>query len=109
MNRFGKFGKFGKCLLMASLVSAASLAQADMDLMRKNNCTACHTMDKKKYGPHFKEIAAKYANDSGATQKLALKIRAGGSGVWGADVMPPQAKVTPQDALAMAAFILAVE
>ena len=44
-------------------------------------------MDQKLVGPSFSEIARKYP---GKTDYLASKIRAGGSGVWGAIPMPPQ-------------------
>jgi len=39
--------------------------------------------------PSYKQIAAKYAGDSGAAAKLQQKIKTGGSGVWGAIPMPP--------------------
>lgn len=75
-------------------------------LLQRNNCTACHMIDKRKYGPKLVEVAAKYANEAGAADKLAKKIKAGGSGVWGEDMMPPQASVSDADALAMAKYIL---
>jgi cytochrome c len=37
----------------------------------------------------LKEIAEKYAGDSSAIEKLAMKIKNGGAGVWGEDMMPP--------------------
>jgi cytochrome c len=40
---------------------------------------------------------------------IATKIRAGGSGVWGEDMMPPQANTTEADARAMAELILALK
>ncbi|NBY53515.1 MAG: cytochrome C biogenesis protein CcsA, partial [Betaproteobacteria bacterium] len=66
--------------------------------MLSNNCTACHMIDKRKYGPQFVEVAEKYAGDSGAASRLAAKIKAGGTGVWGEDVMPPQPHVSDADA-----------
>lgn len=78
-------------------------------LMQRNNCTACHLIDKRKYGPNFIEVAARYAGDPGAVALLATKIRAGGSGVWGADVMPPQANVSEADARTMAELMLALK
>jgi cytochrome c len=75
-------------------------------LMQANNCMACHMIDKRKYGPQFNEIASKYAGDNAAVSKLAAKIKAGGSGVWGEDMMPPQAQVSDADATTMAELIL---
>ncbi len=91
--------------------SPAALAdtQALQTLMQRNNCTACHLIDKRKYGPHFQEVAAKYTGNPGAVAALATKIRAGGSGVWGEDIMPPQPAVTEANARAMAELILALK
>jgi cytochrome c len=78
-------------------------------LMQRNNCTACHLIDKRKYGPNFKEVAAKYASDANAVTTLAAKIKAGGSGVWGEDPMPPQPQVSDKDARSMAELIMALK
>ena len=78
-------------------------------LMQRNNCTACHLIDKRKYGPHFNEVAARYAGNAGAVALLASKIRAGGTGVWGEDVMPPQLNVSEADARTMAELMLALK
>jgi cytochrome c len=66
-------------------------------------------VDKRKYGPVLREVAGKYAGDASAAAKLAAKIKAGGTGVWGDDIMPPQAHVTDADAKQMANLILALE
>jgi cytochrome c len=88
------------------------VAHADNDalkkLMQANNCMACHMIDKRKYGPQFIEVAEKYVGDSAAANKLAAKIKAGGSGVWGEDMMPPQPQVSDADAKTMAELIMAL-
>ena len=63
-------------------------SKAVVALLNKNNCTACHGMDKKIVGPGFTEIAKKQA---GKVDYLAGKIKAGGVGVWGQIPMPAQA------------------
>ena len=83
--------------------------RADYDLMVKKNCLACHQVDKRKYGPNFKEVAAKYADQKNATEVLAKKIRRGGTGVWGADVMPAQPHVSAAEARALATYVLSVQ
>ncbi|MEO8848647.1 MAG: c-type cytochrome [Casimicrobiaceae bacterium] len=70
----------------AVLDSAAGLA-----LMHKDNCAACHAIDKKVLGPAYQDVAAKYRGDKTAPAKLAKKIKDGGVGVWGAIPMPPNA------------------
>ena len=96
-------------LMFACLSGAASFAQADYELLVKSNCLACHYVDKRKYGPKLNEVAAKYVDDTNAAEILAKKIRAGGTGVWGEDVMPPQPQVSEADALILAKYIMALK
>lgn len=96
-------------LLLSCLVAMAAPAHADYALLVKSNCLACHQIDKRKYGPPLKDVAARYADDDKAAAKLARKIRAGGSGVWGRDVMPPQPQVSDADALVLARYVLSLK
>lgn len=99
--------------LLAGATAITQPAHADTDalkkLMQSNNCMACHQIDKRKYGPQFDEIPAKYAGDAAAVSKLAAKIKAGGSGVWGEDIMPPQPQVSEADAKRMAELIMTLK
>ncbi len=99
-------------LLLSCLALSGKAAYADTEklqtLLQRNNCTACHMIDKRKYGPKLNEVATKYANDASAAGKLAAKIKAGGTGVWGEDIMPPQPHVSDADARSMAEYILAL-
>ncbi|MDO8372251.1 MAG: c-type cytochrome [Polaromonas sp.] len=61
--------------------------KAALALTQKNNCTACHAVDKKILGPSFMDISKKHA---GKTDYLAGKIKSGGAGVWGPIPMPAQ-------------------
>jgi len=78
-------------------------------LLQKNNCTACHQIDKRKYGPILIEVAEKYGSEAGAVDKIAAKIKAGGTGVWGEDIMPPQGHVSDADAKQLAKLILSLQ
>jgi cytochrome c len=102
-----------KSLLAFSLalcvLGTATPALADKELLQKNNCFACHSIDKRKYGPKLVDVAARYAGDATAAQTLAKKIQAGGTGVWGEDIMPPQPQVSDADALALAQYILSLK
>jgi len=91
------------------LLGAAGPVRADYDLALKKNCLACHQIDKRKYGPNFKEVAAKYADQKNAADTLARKIRRGGTGVWGPDVMPPQPQVSAAEARALASYVLSLK
>jgi cytochrome c len=88
---------------------AAMPARASADLAQKKNCMACHATDKKLIGPAYKDVAAKYASQKDAADKLAEKIVKGGSGVWGAVPMPANPQVTPAEAKQLAAWVLTVK
>lgn len=93
-------------MAIVGVLCTAGPAYADADLAMKKNCGACHYVDKRKYGPSFQQIAAKYADKKNAADMLAKKIRRGGTGVWGEDVMPPQPQVSAADARALATYVL---
>ena len=65
-------------------------AGAAVALTQKYACVACHALDSKILGPAFREVAKKYAARADAISYLSDRIKAGGSGVWGAIPMPPQ-------------------
>ncbi len=87
---------------------AAPVAQADLAMAKKYNCTACHQVDKKTVGPAYKDVAKKYKGQAGATATLAAKVKKGGSGVWGPVPMPPNAAVPDGDIQKLVAWILAM-
>jgi S-disulfanyl-L-cysteine oxidoreductase SoxD len=75
----------------APVAKPVSDAVAALALAQKHTCTACHAVDAKLVGPAFSEIAKKHGSRADAAAYLAGKIKAGGSGVWGAIPMPAQA------------------
>jgi len=95
-------------LLLPGKFVHADVAQLNT-LLQRNNCLACHLVDKRKYGPHMREVAAKYAGKTDMVEQMALKIKAGGTGVWGQDPMPAQPHVTDENARLMARLILALD
>lgn len=90
-------------------VLSAAPAEASEELFKKSNCMACHAIDQKRLGPPMKDVAAKYKGDATAAERLAQKIRAGGSGVWGEMPMPPQTQVSEADAKTLAQYILSLQ
>src|SRR5215470_15590802 len=101
------FAIYGAVLAWLSLPSSVEAADAaGAQLVTKYSCQACHTVDKKLVGPSYKEVAAKYAGDSGAAAKLEQKVKAGGTGVWGQIPMPPN-NVPDADLKTMVEWILA--
>ncbi|MBT2968717.1 MAG: hypothetical protein B6D72_13720 [gamma proteobacterium symbiont of Ctena orbiculata] len=76
---------------LATLFSQAVVA--DQTLAMRSGCMGCHKTDAKLVGPAFKDVAAKYASEAGAVDRLAAKVKAGSTPgeplVWGAAAMPP--------------------
>lgn len=86
--------------------AAPQTARADAELMKSRNCSACHSVDKKLIGPSYKDVAAKYAGDKAAIEKLAKKIREGGVGTWGQIPMPANPQVSAEEGTTLATWIL---
>jgi len=95
-------------LLPVIFLAAPLSVQADDALLKKHNCVACHQVQAKVVGPSYKMVADKYRGQI-MTDKLAAKIRAGGTGVWGQIPMPPNPQVTEADAKALAKYILEIK
>ena len=93
-------------ITLAMTLSVAVPAMADQALATSKNCMACHAVDKKLVGPSYKDVAAKYAGQKDAVDKLAAKIIKGGSGVWGPIPMPPKAQVNEADAKKLATWVM---
>jgi cytochrome c len=96
-------------LAWASATTLLSPALADQALATSKNCMACHALDKKLVGPSYKDVAAKYAADKTAVDKLATKIQKGGAGVWGPIPMPANTQVNDADAHKLAAWVLTIK
>ena len=98
-----------KSLIVLSVALGATFvspAFASADLAQKKNCMACHAVEKKVIGPSYKDVAAKYAAQKDAADKLAQKILKGGSGVWGAVPMPANPQVSEAEAKLLATWVL---
>ena len=101
--------KFALSLIFASAALVAAPAFANADLAQKKNCLACHSVDKKVVGPAYKDVAAKYAGQKDAVDKLTQKVLKGGAGVWGPVPMPANTQVTPAEARQLVEWILTLK
>lgn len=61
---------------MAVHAQAVDVAAAEA-LAKKSNCTKCHSVDKKKDGPPYKDTAAKYKGKADAEAKLIKHVTTG--------------------------------
>lgn len=64
-----------------SLIGGNAQAQVDEEaakaLAKQAKCTKCHSADKKKDGPSYKETAAKYKGKADAIDKLMTHLTTG--------------------------------
>ena len=106
----------GKMLIAAGSLFVAGLtvagnANASEELLKKNQCAACHAVDKRTVGPSYKEVAAKYKGDKEAESALVRKVTEGGKGVWGQLPMPAKGgkpDVSDADIKTMVKYVLSL-
>lgn len=103
-----------KMIVLASLATLAIPAHAvdeatAMDLAKKHNCLACHSIDKKLVGPAWRDVGKKYAGDATAAEQLAMKVKKGTKGTWGTIPMPPNATVKNEDIKPLVEYVLSLK
>jgi cytochrome c len=64
-------------LSMSAPAYAATDAAGAEALARKEGCVKCHAVDKKKMGPSYREIAAKYKGKSDGEASLIKRVTTG--------------------------------
>ena len=72
----------------------------------KYGCLNCHNPTTKLVGPAYKDISLKYSADPDARSKIIDQIHNGGSGKWGAIIMPPFPMVTEEETRLLVDWIL---
>ena len=67
-----------KAIMIAAVMAAGALAagsaSASEALAKSSGCLTCHSVDTKKMGPAFKEVAAKYKGNAAAEGKLVQEL-----------------------------------
>ena len=96
-------------LALAVAVSVTAPALANEALAKAKNCLACHTVATKLVGPAYKDVAAKYAGQKDAADKLATKVMKGGTGAWGPIPMPANPQVNAAEAKTLVTWILSLK
>ena len=84
--------------IAAGMTIAGSSTAIDMPpLAIKDNCVACHAIDKKVVGPAWMDVSKRYKDATTYTYRgkvyplldgLVLKVERGGAGNWGSMPMP---------------------
>jgi cytochrome c len=62
--------------LAAAGVLMTGVVQAQ-EVLKAKGCLNCHEMDKKKVGPAYKDVAAKYKGNKDAEAMLVTKLKEG--------------------------------
>jgi len=83
---------------IAAIAAFNACAQNPAELARTKRCTTCHSMDKQKTGPAFKQIAAKYKGKPDAASMLVAEIKAG--------TKHPQVKATDAELKTLVDYVL---
>ena len=85
----------------AALAAAgAAVAEDQSALAKSSGCLNCHSVDAKKMGPAFKEVAAKYKGKADAEASLVTKISTAKG--------HPSVKASPDDVKALVKWVLAM-
>jgi cytochrome c len=99
----------------SSTATPAATAAADkgLELIGSNDCTACHSVRKGQgpnTGPAYEDVAAKYSPAADSTvDRIIKKIKDGGNGVWGSNLMTPHPAVKDEDIRTMVNYILSIK
>lgn len=77
ITQWAAMAAIGAAALLSAPAFAAVDAAAAESLARQNGCLKCHGIDKKKDGPAYKEVAAKYRGKADAEARLITHITSG--------------------------------
>ena len=84
----------------------ASPGAAGEKLAKANDCSSCHALDRPVVGPSYNDIKKRYQGQAGVVDKLAAKVKQGGSGNWGTVPMTPHPDLTDLQLKEMVEWIL---
>ncbi|TDU31288.1 cytochrome c551/c552 [Panacagrimonas perspica] len=107
-------------LLAAFSFSFAAHAEAELDaaqakkLFNARGCNACHGAEEQRIGPSYQVIAMRYSGEYatdavGLVEKLATKIRYGGTGAWGMVPMISNPTISQVEAESISRWILSLK
>ncbi|MEW6354392.1 MAG: c-type cytochrome [Pseudomonadota bacterium] len=96
----------------AAQAGAALSLEEGRALAQTSGCFACHDkkFERQIIGPNWRDVSKKYKDNPDAHNILVKWIHTGGTGRWGAAVMPPYSpRVPDEDIEKLATFILSLE
>ncbi len=91
-------------LALAATIAISAPTLADEALAKAKKCNTCHSIEKTKVGPSFKDLAKKYADQKDALAKLADEIIHGKG-----TAMPANPQISEADAKTLVDWILSLK
>ena len=101
--------RFAIAVLVLVVSSGGAAAQDGEKLVKGSDCSSCHAVDRQVVGPAYNAMAKRYAGQPDAANKLAARIRDGGSGSWGGVAMTPHPELTDAQRREMTSWILSLK
>jgi cytochrome c len=78
-----------------------------LELIGQSDCLTCHKVNEASTGPAYSLVAERYKDAADTTiTRIAGKIIAGGSGLWGTVPMTPHPQISQVDAEQMVKYVL---
>jgi cytochrome c551/c552 len=78
-------------------------------LIARSDCKSCHNTFRKTIGPAYIDIAKKYKNNDQNIALLSAKVKNGGYGVWGPQVMSAHPDVPDSDIKEMVSYVMSLD
>ncbi len=91
----------------ASLVDE-STAPLGLKLIAKNDCKTCHNNKVKTIGPAYISVAKKYHETEDNIKLLMEKIKGGGTGIWGEEIMNAHPDLSDTHLREMVKYVLSL-
>lgn len=80
-----------------------------LKLIAKSDCKTCHNKNLQTIGPAYTAIAKKYKNTPENITMLTSKVKNGGSGIWGEQVMTPHPDLAEEAINEMIRYIMSLD
>lgn len=78
-------------------------------LIARSDCKSCHNTYRKTIGPAYMDIAKRYENNDQNIALLSAKVKNGGYGVWGTQVMSAHPNTSMSDINEMVGYIMTLD
>lgn len=89
-------------LVAGVLAAGVANAQSGAEVVKAKGCLGCHDVDKKKVGPSFKDVAAKYKGNKDAEANIVKSLKEGKVG----EKSHPKAAASDAELKAAAEYVL---